>query len=409
MSGAPPSPQPPTQQPTRRPFGVGLLVAVAVLSLVHAPGWWSDAWGPARGAEPFFPSTVARYSWSTSMLSEDRFDAASLLYQNGVGVEFMDTPQSVLLSTDGSTYRRLDEAEAASIPADQGDPAVTVLSPDGTVAVVGSAGRTGEVQVVRLRDGHREHVTVSGHHTALPVSIGEDGRTVLVTTSDDVVHRYADPADPADLGLARLDLETAEVLDYPGITGARAAALSPDGRRVVAHSDQGVQLLDATSGRVTADLNLSHYLRLDGDAWSPDGRLVALTAESALTVVDVSGPRPVERHLPLGGMEQPSAIGWRDPSTVLVHGFTNLSANTSELYWVDAATGAQESFATYRPNFTGASLLGADAARDLVPRWQVQERPVNRDPSPLPLGVLLAVVAGLAAARVVRTPRRPRP
>ena len=402
MSGAAPSPRP----PTRRPFGVGLLVAVAVLSLVHAPGWWWDARGPARADEPLFPSTIARYSWGTSMLSEDRFPAASLLYQNGVGVEFMDTPQSVLLSTDGSTYRRLDEAEAASIPEDQGDPAVTVLSPDGTVAVVGSAGRTGEVQVVTLRDGQREHVPVSGHHTALPVSIGGDGRTVLVTTSDDVVHRYADQA---DLGLARLDLETAEVLDYPGITGAREAALSPDGRRVVASSDQGVQLLDATSGRVTADLNLSHYLRLDGDAWSPDGRLVALTAESSLTVVDVSGPRPVVRHLPLRGMEQPSAIGWRDSSTVLVHGVTNSSANTSELYWVDAATGAVESFARYRPNFTGAHLIGADAARDLVPRWDVQKRPVNRDPSPLPLGVLLAVVAGLAAARVVRILRRPRP
>jgi hypothetical protein len=34
----------------------------------------------------------------------------------------------VLLSTDGSAYQRLDEAEAASIPEDQGDPAISVLS-----------------------------------------------------------------------------------------------------------------------------------------------------------------------------------------------------------------------------------------------------------------------------------------
>ena len=38
-------------------------------------------------------------------------------------------------------------------------------------------------------------------------------------------------------------------------------------------------------------------------------------------------------------MEYGSAIGWRDESTVLVHGFTDASENTSELNSVDANTG----------------------------------------------------------------------
>ena len=133
---------------TLRPSGVGFLVAVSVLALLYGPGLLAAALGPANVTNPVFPSTIARYSWYTGLLSNDRFAAATLLYQNGVGVEFMDTPQSVLLSADGRKYRRLDEAESLSIAEDQGDPAVSVLSPDGTFVVIGSAGRTGKVHVV---------------------------------------------------------------------------------------------------------------------------------------------------------------------------------------------------------------------------------------------------------------------
>jgi hypothetical protein len=368
---------------TLRPSGVGFLAAVIVLGLVYLPGLLSLVQGPARVADPVFPSTIARYSWYTGMLSADPFEAASLLYQNGVGVEFMDTPQSVLLSTDGSTYRRLDEAESLSIPQDQGDPAVSLLSADGTFVVVASAGRTGEVQVVTLRDGRRRTVLVGDERTALPVSISSDGRTVLLTTSDEVVDRYTDNE---DLGLARLDLQTGQVLDYPQVRGVRSAAQSPDGSRIVVTSVRGVELVDATTGRVTATVDGSAEMTLDGDAWSADGRLVALAERSALVIVDVS------------------------QSTVLVHGSTNGSRNTSELYWVDATTGEQESFASYTPNFTGASLLRADAARDLVPRWRVTDKLADRGPLPFPLGILLAAVAGLGATGVAsafgRGPRR---
>lgn len=391
------------QRPTLRLSAVVLAVAMVVLALVYLPASLPAFRGPARLADPVFPSTIARYSWYTGMLSSDRFRAASLQYQNGVGVEFMDTPQSVLLSTDGSTYRRLNEAESLSIPEDQGDPAVSLLSPDGTFVVVGSAGRTGDVQVVTLGDGRRRSVPVGEGRTGLPVSIGSDGRTVLLATSEEVVNRYAEPD---DLGLARLDLRTGQILDYPAIRGVYAAALSPDGSRIIVTSRRGAELVDATTGRVTATLGGARALTLDGDAWSADGRLVALVDRSALVIVDASGPQPVQRHLRLPGMEQATAIGWRDQSTVLVHGFTDLGENTSELYWVDATTGEQESFASYAPNFTGASLIRADAARHLVPRWQVRQRPVDRGPLPLPVGLLLAVTAGLGAAAVAAVLRR---
>ena len=368
---------------------------IGALALFYGPGFLAGALGSANVTNPVFLSTIARYSWYTGMLSGDRFAAATLLYQNGVGVEFLDTPQAVLLSADGSRYRRLDEAESLSIAEDQGDPAVSVLSPDGTFVVTGSAGRTGQVHVVSLRDGHNRAVTVGAGRTALPVCIGADGRSVLLATSDEVVNRYATGN---RLGLARLDIETGELRDYPAVRNVYAAALSPDGSRIVATSGRGAELIDAATGRVAGTFEAPSEVNLDGDAWSPDGTMIAMLDRAELAVVDVTGPRPVARRFPLTGMEYGSAIGWRDDSTVLVHGVTDTSANTSELSWVDVTTGKQTSVASYTPNFTRASLISADAARDLVPLWRIEQRTADRGPLPLTIGLLLAVAVGLAGA-----------
>ena len=378
-----------------RPSGVGFFVALGVLALLYGPGFLAGVFGPPNVTNPAFPSTIARYSWYTGMLSSDRFAAATLLYQNGVGVEFMDTPQSVLLSADGSSYRRLDEAESLSIAEDQGDPAVSVLSPDGTFVVTGSAGKTGQVHVVRLRDGHNRAVTVGARRTALPIGIGADSRSVLLATSDEVVNRYAEGN---TLGLARLDLETGQLRDYPAVKSVRAAALSPDGSRIVATSGRGAELIDAATGRIAATMETPSEVSLDGDAWSPDGTMIAMVDRAVVAVVDVTGRRPVARRWALTGMKYGSAIGWRDESTVLIHGVTDTAANTSELYWVDVTTGTQTSVASYRPNFTGASLVGPDAARDLIPLWRIEQRTVDRGPLPLPTGLMLAVTVGLAGA-----------
>ncbi|HVK36775.1 MAG TPA: WD40 repeat domain-containing protein [Microlunatus sp.] len=385
------------------PSGVGYLVALAVLGLIYLPAAWTGVAGSGQTAGPQLPASIAPYSWYTGMLSTDHFDAATLKYQNGVGVEFMDDPQSVLLSADGRTYRRLDQAENATIIEDQGDPAFSVLSPDGTFVVVGSSGRVGAVQVVRLRDGHVREVVVGRGRAALPLAIGADGRTLLIGTSDDVVNRYGDED---SVGLARLDLQTRALQQYPAVTGVWAAALSPDNSRITVATNRGAQLVDATSGRVTATLASTSEVSLDGDAWSADGASVALVTGSSLVVADVSGPQPeLRRHLLMP--DSGTVIGWRDASTVLVHAFTDTSDNTSALYWVDVNSGDTETIASYAPNFTGASMLGVDAARDLIPRWHVGPQPVDRGPLPLyvdllPLGagVLVAAAVGWVAARL---------
>jgi hypothetical protein len=105
-------------------------------------------------------------------------------------------------------------------------------------------------------------------------------------------------------------------------------------------------------------------------------------------------------------------LGWRDPSTVLVHAFTDPYDNTSALYWVNVDSGVSETIASYAPNFTGASMLGVDAARDLIPRWQVGPQPIDRGPLPLYVGlfalgagVLVAAAAGSIAAWLYRRAR----
>lgn len=390
---------------------VGLVVAVAVLAVLYGSGLVPDRRGSAAASGPVLPTTIAPYSGFAGMLSAHRLEAASLLYQNGYGVEFMDNPQAVLLGADGSTYRRLGEAEASTVAEDQGDPATSVLSPDGTFVVIGSSAPTGKVEVVTLGDSRRRAVPTQAGRTTLPLAIGADGRTVLLATSGATVNRYA-PAGENELGLARLDLATGAVRGYPTITHVQGAALSPDGSRLAVTGQGAIRVLDTATGAVRT--SFPGFAVLDGDAWSPDGRRLALVgqsraeadgAEEDLVVVDVSGAKPVERRHPLGASSYgSSAIGWRDDATVLVHTRTGEpEENTSAMLWVDAATGAQTSFATYRPDgFTGAAMGGVDAARNLVMTWQVADRTVDRGPWPLPLGLGAAVLAGLLALALAR-------
>ncbi len=396
---------PATPRGGRRDPLAALLVAAVVLMVSTSSSLRPSAAQPSAGL-PAFPRQVAAYSWWTGMLSLSPLDAATLLYQNGVGVEFLDSPQSVLLGVDGSSYRRLDLAESLSIAADQGDPAQSVLSPDGTFVVVAGADGHGKVQVVTLRDGSARAVSIGAGRSAAPTGIGADGRTVLLLTSDRSLSPLEDIGFRLHGALASLDLVSGELRDYPGLDDVNAAALSPDGSRIVADTSAGAVLADASDGRIVARLPAVGPIDLDGDAWSPDGRRVALMSASSLVVVDTARPEDPARSLPLTGIEFGSAIGWRDAETVLVHAGAIGDSNESGFLWVDLRTGRQELISSYVPDFTGAALVGPDAARELVPAWQVRDRPVGRGPLPLPLAAVLAAGAGLLV--LAFTPRRRR-
>lgn len=394
------------QRTSRRSLIPAITVAVVlILAVVIQAAVASNA--KPGVVTPVFPREVAAYSWWTGMLSSSSIDAAAMVYQNGAGVEFLDSPQAVLLGADGGAYRRLDAAESLGISADQGDPAASVLSADGRFVVVGKADGGGGVEVATLRGNERRSILVGDGLSVVPLSIAADGRSVLILTSETVLSPPLDLHFKLHGALSLLDLETGSVRKYADFTDVSAAALSPDGTSIVADTSTGLVVVDVVTGKV-ADIPLSADAgQLDGDAWSPDGRRFALLGGSILRIVDVTAAEPVEEAVTLQGVASGSAIGWRDTSTVLVHTRAENYTNESEFSWVDVESGAREPFASYAPDFTGASLIAPDVARDLVRLWRVDDREVDRGPPPLSLTIPLAVLAGLVAWVV--TPRRRRP
>ena len=394
------------QRTSRRSLIPAITVAVVLILVVVIQAAVASSAKPGV-ARPVFPRVVATYSWWTGMLSSSSVDSATMVYQNGAGVEFLDSPQAVLLGADGGGYRRLDAAESLAIPADQGDPAASVLSADGRFVVVGKADGGGGVEVATLRGNERRSILVGDGLSVIPLSITADGRSALILTSETSLSPPLDPHFKRHGALSLLDLETGTARKYADLTDVSAAALSPNGTSIVADTGTGFVVVDAVTGKV-ADIRVSAGAgRLDGDAWSPDGRRFALLGGSILRIVDVTAAEPVEEAVTLQGVASGSAIGWRDTSTVLVHTRAEDYTNKSEFSWVDVESGAREPFASYAPDFTGASLIAPDVARGLVPLWRVDDREADRGPPPLSLTIPLAVLVGLVAWIV--TPRRRRP
>lgn len=383
-------------------------VAVA-LSTAVAP------WTVASSGTVAFPAEVATYSWFTA--HGDLGMPATMIYQNGIGVEFMDFPQGVALGADGSTYRRVESAEQRSAPTDQGDPAAMVLSADGTFAVIAGPNRHGNVVVRSLVDGATREVPIGAGRSAVPLSIASDGDHVLVLLGEGELSRYTDPQRNGTLAL--LELSTGDLLEYP-LAAVTTAALAADGSRLVAQTAEGAVMMDA-AGRGIRELPAE----LDGqafgdDAWSPDGtRVVAvvhdtlwvdapagrtLTASATLQVSDLETGATTE--LPLDGVEYAAALGWRDDDTIVVQSYA--PDNSAEFQWVDAATGAAQTFSIYRSGFTGASIGSADLARDLVREWVVEDASSDhRWWFGIVVGIAVGAGVGLVAWRLMRKDETP--
>nr|BFF10336.1 hypothetical protein GCM10025699_16390 [Microbacterium flavescens] len=360
---------------------------------------------PPPASDVVFPDEVATYTWFTA--HGDLGVAASVIYQNGIGVEFMDFPQAVALGVDGSTYRRIGIAEGRSTPTDQGDPAAMVLSADGTFAVIAGANGHGSVAVQSFVDGTTREVEIGVGRSAVPLSIASDGDHVLVLVGDGELSRYTDPAMSGTL--AMLDLSTGDLLEY-SLERVTSAAVSPDGDRVAAQTSEGPVVMDA-AGRDLRELPSElKGQALGDDAWSPDGtRLVTLVHEServdepagrrltTSATMQISEPSTGATTLHrLAGVEYAAALGWRDDGTIVLQ--TYADDNSAKFQWLDADTGAVETFSTYESGFTGASIGSADLARDLVPEWVVEPRPVDQGWT---AGIIAGTMVGAIAAFAV--------
>uniref|UniRef100_UPI00293EF861 WD40 repeat domain-containing protein n=1 Tax=Clavibacter sp. MX14-G9D TaxID=3064656 RepID=UPI00293EF861 len=347
------------------PLVTALATAALLAPLTEAPA------APAGAVA--FPERIASYSWWTPHLAPAQVEAATMLYQNGFGVELGDLPQSVVLGADAATYRRLAAAEDRGIPADQGDPAQSLLSADGTFVVVGGQGRDGSVDVVDLGSLDTRSVAVGAGRSAVPLSIDASGRRVLLLTSGEELSRYADPAFELRGELALLDLTTSRLTPYELPGTVTSAAISPDGALVAVDAEGSLTILDATSGQV---LLARDPLAgpLGDDAWSPSGTSIAVVGqERALQVVSVSDDAVGAREVALDGPYS-SVIGWRDDEHVLVHSTQDDEDDGSRIDVVDVRPGAEEpvarTVAAYAQDpLTGAALGSVDLARDLAGEW----------------------------------------
>ena len=306
------------------PSVVGAVVAGIVVVLTGLGG------SPTAAGTPAVPEVMAGYSHLTGSVSSSPPGPAVALWQHGYGVEFLDFPQAVVLGAGGDTYRRVDVAEERAGSETQGDPAPMLLSPDGTRVAVGDHDvERPDVVVVDLTTGETTRHALPAGRSVVPVAWSSDGETLASLVSDEATNPYSGGRITGEIALLDLPDDSAEVVDLDG--SATAAAFSPDGSELAVEQSGGITVVDLQDGS-------RRSLEVDGvlagpAAWSPDGRLLAVTTveptsappgvdapgiPSGLSFVDADGRgRAVPDPLPLDLTGPGRVLGWAGPAEVL--------------------------------------------------------------------------------------------
>jgi WD40 repeat protein len=197
-------------------------------------------------------------------------------------VAFSPTSRAVLTVSHYDNTARLwnvDTGEVlGTVKTGNDSPVGGAFSPDGRRLLIGFYDYA---QLWDLKTGSTINVFRGDSNPLKGVSLSADGRKLLIlSTSAKVMAKYSNIPLRDDVDLRLWDLETGRVIraspmDIPYGTDV---ALSPDGRMILAGSDQkgAAKLWDAQTGR---DLRIfaGHSAQVNGVAFSPDGSR-ALTA-----------------------------------------------------------------------------------------------------------------------------------
>lgn len=414
---------------------LGLCASAVVVALSYGLGAEPDR--PDPGDDYSVPRELAGYSYLTGSVSASPPGPAVVLFQHGYGVEFLDYPQAVVLGAGGDTYRRVDVAEARAGGETQGDPAPMLLSPDGTRVAVGDHDTDDpNVVVVDLTTGESTTHPLPQGRSVISAAWSNDGQSLAILLSSEPTNPYSGGRITGDIGVLDLTTDETEVLDEGTAT---AAAFSPDGTELaVERSDDGdttLSVVDLVSGsrrEVPAD-----GLLAGAAAWSPDGRLLAITTvkpsgapagvddagiPTGLAFVDATGgggrtPEPVSLDLFGPGR----VLGWAGPDEVV----TLLNQAGADPYvGPDYLTlagvpldGSQPTTLMRIPGIQSYGVGRFQLASAAADRLQVVEPDgVDRGPWPMSWRVTLAVLAGLAVwlvawigSRIVLRLTAPRP
>ena len=409
----------------RMAAGVPLVLGLCASGLVFTLG--ADHGQPAAPDAGTYavPEQLAGYSYVTGSVSSSPPGPAVALFQHGFGVELMDFPQAVVLGAGGDSYRRVDVAEDRAGAETQGDPAPMLLSPDGRYVAVGdhdAGGSAPDVAVVDLTTGTTSTYDLPQGRSVIPVAFSSDvGRLALLLT-DEPTNPYSGGRITGDVGVLDLEDGSTDVLDLGG--AAAGAAFSPDGTELAveraAPRELSVTTLAAGSERT---------LPLDGvlagpNAWSPDGRLLAVTTVDATTAAPGVGDPGVPTGLAFvdatgAGAELPDpltlpvsapgrVLAWNGDDEVVML----LSTDAEEATLSDVPLDGSEPETLMRMADLGSYGVGRfQLAADAGGRLEVVDAgDVDRGPWPLALRITASVLAGLLvwvlAAVAVRFGRR---
>jgi WD40 repeat protein len=393
----------------------GATAAVLIVLCAATPPWFGT--GQTRSSGPAtLPDRLARYSYLTALVSESPPGRAIMVYDQGLGVEILDYPQSVLLGADGDVYRRLDRAERES------HRAPVLLAPDGTRIAVGSTGTGGDVAVVAMSTG--EVVTLpstTGRAAATPLAWSPDGRYLAVKQTPD--WRGADAAGQLVLFDTTGTRPPTVYEDYPFVF---RAAFSPRGDELALQpfagpanpGDAPVTIVDLSGRSIRTVPARQGFGLASNTAWSPDGRLLALgslaitsgppttVSDSTIMFVDATGTgRPVPPFLVAPSHVPP--LGWTAPER-LVFWFEN----SRDIGDVDIGTGQRRTL-TVRDAGPSDNFMFAEIGFAAGLLLDVQVRPAGapeRGPRPDWLKVLIGVAVVLCllpAVFLIRRPSRP--
>lgn len=402
------------------PPAVGLAVALGVLVVTGV----GDV--PAAAATPAVPEEMAGYSHLTGTVSASPPGPAVALWQHGYGVELLDFPQAVVLGAGGDTYRRVDVAEERAGGETQGDPAPMLLSPDGTRVAVGDHDiDRPDVVVVDLRTGGTTRHDLPAGRSVVPVAWSADGRTLASLVSDEATNPYSGGRITGDIAVLDLTDGATDVLTLD--RSSTGAAFSPDGSAVAVEQSGVVTVVRLQDGA-------ERSLEVDGvlagpAAWSPDGRLLAVTTTkpvpappgvdapgipTGLAFVDPTGrdgavPDPLTLDLTGPGR----VLGWSGPDEVLtvlaVEGTDTCCGDDQQTLSGVPLDGAEPRTLMRMSDLTsfgvGRFQLASSVAETLT---VVDPDTVDRGPWPWPVRGALAVVAGLLAWILARTATRRR-
>lgn len=371
-------------------------LVVVVVGLAFVGLQWSSEGGsvrPGTGPVAFAPESPA-YSHLTADVEHAPIGRAVALYQQGMGVEFFDTPQALVLGADETATRRIG---LATDRGRHGDAGPMLLSPDGRLVIVGDLGDgQNDLALVDLSSGGVRRLQVPLPGEVHPLAWAPDGGTVAYSVGD---------------GLHLLDLATGASRSVPRTAGVDAAAFSPTAPEIAVQLRWGGPdvLVFALDGARLRTLDMRGG-SIGPNSWSPDGRLIAVEddgttvgfvrADGALLKPPVVVPVPGA-----GGEYRGRFAGWAGSSrpVFMVAAGTAGAPGRARLLATNLAGGEVRQLTKISTHAGNEAVSSRHFAADLLPGAGV--RPAGDwDRGPLPLwfrfGVVLAVAA--LSAWVVR-------